>query len=56
VVQNEMTDEDGTITAFASTMMIFDQEEAPLEIEPVIDPGIDINLFPGFYDQAFNGV
>ena len=56
VVQNEMTDEDGTITAFASTMMIFDQEEAPLEIEQVIDPGIDINLFPGFYDQAFDGV
>jgi hypothetical protein len=32
MVPNEMTDEDGTITAFASTMMIFDEEE-PIVIE-----------------------
>ena len=51
-----MTDEDGTITAFSSTMMIFEEESSTNEDSIVVDPGFDLNLFPEFYDLAFDGV
>ena len=49
-----MTDEDGTITAFASTMMIFEEEQK--ELENIVNPGLDLNLFPEVYDLTFDGV